>query len=72
MSDPPSRDDDTDPDAQVTDAVTVARCQTCGDVAHKGGDIVPEEKMVRRRWGFCAFGPSWSWCCKQGGKFKRR
>jgi hypothetical protein len=59
-----SRDHDTDPDGvPVThDAATIARCQTCGGQAIKGGPIVPDEEMVRRRWSVCCFGDGWSWC----------
>lgn len=71
----PSRspDHDTDPDGvPVVDAETVARCQNCGSKAVKGGPIVPDEEMVRRRWDVCAFGDGWSWCCRPPGRFCRR
>jgi hypothetical protein len=53
------------------DAETVARCQDCGERAIKGGPLIPDEEMVRRRWDVCAFGDGWSWCCK-AKRFKRR
>jgi hypothetical protein len=56
----PSPDDDTKP-----------RCQECLGDAEKGGEIVPDEEPVRRRWGFCAFGDGWSWC-NTFQRFKRR
>lgn len=66
---------DTTPDGvaiDISEDKTVARCLECGEVAYPGGDIIPDEPMVRRRWPWCAFGPNWSWCQKNGGKFKRR
>lgn len=66
---------DTQPDGIVidpgSDAETVPRCCDCGERAIKGGPLVPDEEMVRRRWDVCAFGDGWSWCCK-AKRFKRR
>jgi len=53
------------------DAPTRPVCQECLGEAEKGGNIVPDEESVRRRWGFCAFGDGWSWCFK-AKRFKRR
>lgn len=66
---------DTTPDGVVTIASdtdeTVVRCAECGEIAIKGGPLVPDEKMVRRRWDVCAFGDGWSWC-QRSRNFKRR
>lgn len=66
---------DTIPDGVVAipgdDDETIVRCGECGEVAIKGGPLVPDEEMVRRRWDVCAFGENWSWCHRERN-FKQR